>query len=255
MKRSPIVLASLALVLGFSYLATHRQQIDAEIIPSQEIMVGEVSRSYRLVIPRTLETRAPIVLAFHGTGDTPSSMAEYSKLDALAAKHGFILVYPAAIGGMWATVGAAVDAPEENSDVQFFDRLLVQLTASYNIDTRRIYLVGMSNGASFAQLLASVRAPKIAALVAHSGANATDHKQTDLQRPPIMLIVGKDDMALPFIQAEADDYRSLDRIVQFSSVPGLGHEWSRGSNERIWDFLSQYSLARSGGAASPLFPP
>ncbi len=48
--------------------------------------------------------------------------------------------------------------------------LLTHLMREYGTDSDRIYLMGMSNGASFVQLLATARNHQIAAIVAHSGA-------------------------------------------------------------------------------------
>ena len=80
--------------------------------PNVQLTVDDAARSYRIVIPHTLPHPAPIVFAFHGIGDSTETIASYSRLDQLAARSGFILVYPAARNGMWAAIDASPDTLE-----------------------------------------------------------------------------------------------------------------------------------------------
>ncbi len=177
----------------------------------------------------------PLVVAFHGVGDSPESMAEYSALDDLAAEQGFALVYPAAKSAMWDV------RPEGNADVLFFDELLQALPDRAPIDLSRVYVVGMSNGASFAQLLRGARNRDIAAIVAHSGSSPIPIT-ADGYETPVMLLAGKRDGFI--VEAMRDDYAEYQRAEQsaeFLVISGLGHAWSRNHNEAMWDFLAEYS--------------
>ena len=200
---------------------------------------------YRIVIPHSIPNPAPILFAFHGMGESTESMADYSHLDRLAARNGFILVYPAALRSMWATMEIDPDDFEANPDVRFFDRLLEYLSSCHEIDPDRVYVAGMSNGASFVHLLATARSTKIAAVVAHYGSKPRDLGPSDNPRP-IMLVVGQDDSACSVLRSEADRLRSAGHVVDFVSVPGLAHEWSVRHNAEMWDFLSQFSRTDRG---------
>lgn len=213
----------------------------ADIYPSEDITVDGETRHYRLVVPRTLPKPAPIVFAFHGMGDSAAAMANYSRLDQLAARNGFILVYPAARKAMWSTINVNADNIQDNVDVRSFDQLLTHLAKRYEVDRDRVYVIGMSNGAEFVQLLATARSNDIAAIVAHSGPKPRDIGSPTIPRPT-MLIVGANDFAARLMKSDADQYRSAGHVVEFISVPGLGHEWSTQHNSEIWDFLSRYSL-------------
>lgn len=230
------------LASAVAILVVRPRPIAANILPSEEITVDGETRSVRLVVPHALRKPAPIVFAFHGMGESNESMAKYSRLDQLAALHGFILVYPAARRTMWATVAATSDNIGANLDVRFFDELLAHLTDRYDIDHSRAYVVGMSNGATFVQLLAVARPDEIAAVVAHSGSKPRDIGSSTIPTP-VMLIVGADDLASHAMQSDAKQYRAEGRVVEFVSVPGLGHEWSARHNDQIWRFLSEHSLA------------
>jgi poly(3-hydroxybutyrate) depolymerase len=212
----------------------------ASVLPDEQITVGETKRSYRLVVPRRLTKPAPIVFAFHGVGDSPENMARYSKLDRLAAREGFLLVYPAARKGMWATMEVDERPLDANPDLQFFDELLEHLSKQFDIDSSRVFVIGMSNGASFAQLLTIARPDKIAAAAAHSGP-APRVDRSSVGGPPLMLIVGDEDFAHFAMSSDAKRYRAGGRKVEFISIPGLGHAWSAKHNWQIWRFLSRYS--------------
>jgi poly(3-hydroxybutyrate) depolymerase len=165
-------------------------------------------------------------------------MSDYSGLDGLATECGFILVYPAARKSMWATVNLDATNFDANPDIRFFDRLLEHLESRVRIDGKRIYLVGMSNGASFAQLVAHAR-PHVAAVVAHSGVKPRELGPAP--RPfPILLVVGTRDAAADTIKSDAAEYRSLGHHAEFISIPEWGHEWSTQYNSAIWQFLSKH---------------
>jgi polyhydroxybutyrate depolymerase len=224
--------------------------VAADISLHEEITVDGTTRHYRLVVPHTLPKPAPIVCAFHGIGDSPESMANYSRLDRLAARKGFLLVYLGARKAMWATEGAKADNLNTNADVRFFDQLLIHLSQQYEIDRERIYAVGMSNGASFVQLLATARSNQIAAIAACAGPKPRDIGSSKNPRP-VLLLVGANDLASRGLESEVNHYRADGHVVEFVSVSGLGHEWPTGHNAAIWNFLSQYSLAKNPGGLGP----
>lgn len=213
--------------------------IDADIYEEETLNVDGTVRRFRLVVPRqTLLRPTPVVFAFHGLGDSTESMAAYSKLDRLSAENGFLLVYPAAVRSMWSTEKIDPDNLDQNRDVSFFAALLDHLEERFEVDSRRIYLVGMSNGASFAQVVAFAR-DDIAAVVAHSGTKPQELKRAT--HPfPILLVAGDEDGALEFVRAAAAAYREDGHIARFIEVPGLGHEWSTEHNPEFWAFLSKH---------------
>jgi poly(3-hydroxybutyrate) depolymerase len=176
-------------------------------------------------------------------------MAAYSGLDRLAAEKGFILVYPVARKAMWATMNIDPKNLDRIPDVRFFGQLLGHLGERFRLDPNRIYVVGMSNGASFAQLVAFVR-PEVAAVVAHSGMKPDE--LTHAIRPfPILLLVGGDDPAVNAIRSDAAQYRDDGHAVELIVVSGLGHQWSTSHNGAMWDFLSKHARDRQAARPKP----
>ena len=207
--------------------------------PAEHIVVDGVKRTFRVIEPpRHAAEQLPVVYHFHGHGNYPESEADRTRLDQLAASRGFVLVYPAAISGSWSIGHGSVD---ENCDIRFFDALLDHLVDELDVDRKRVYITGMSMGASFVHELASARSSKIAAAVAHSGSASS---QLKCDRPlPIMIVVGANETTtLDASRQYAHKYRNRGHVVELLVVQGIGHEWSQKHNLKMWRFLSRHRL-------------
>ncbi len=243
MKRLLALLGLIVICAGIVSYLVWSMRSAVEISPDEAIDADGSVRHYRLVVPKRLaQEPVPIVFAFHGIGTSTEEMAAYAGLDRLAAQNGFILVYPATRKAMWETMKFDPENLDRNPDVRFFDRLMVHLGERFRLDPNRIYLMGMSQGASFAQLLAFIH-PEVAAVVAHSGM-----KPDELTRPtrlfPILLVVGADDTGVNGIRSDAAHYRDAGHAVELIVVPGLGHQWSTAHNGAMWDFLARHVRKR-----------
>lgn len=207
-------------------------------IESLEFDINERPLTCRVVTPYKLPGKSPLVIAYHGIGDTPESMARYSKLDQLAAKHQFLLVYPDAEGKLWKVPRREVPNGDATGDLEAFDAIVHEMKQRYSVDADRIYVVGMSQGATFVHWLVSQRSSEIAAAVAHSGTPSND-TQISLGKTRILLIAGQQDMVHDLMKQTAKQYEMTGISSAFISVPGLGHQWSTAHNEEIWKFLSE----------------
>ena len=236
----PFVAAAIAIV-AFTVVCTSSREV--VVYPSEQIVVGGCTRTFRVVNPRTdTSEQLPIVFMFHGHGNTPESEADRTKLDQLAASQGFLLVYPAAIQGNWSIHTFEPGSSDDNRDIRFFDALLEHLTARFHVDRTRVYLVGMSMGATFVHQLALARSGTVAAAVAHSG-SAPSPKECE--RPfPLMIVVGANEspVALDSARVDACEYRHGGHICELLVVKGIGHEWAQGQNLQMWRFLARHRL-------------
>ena len=214
--------------------------------PDESIIVDRMKRVYRLVVPPSvaLNRPAPLVVAFHGMlVDSKDVMPKYTRLNETAERHGFIMVYANALGGVWGILPDKVQA-----DIAFFDALLAYLSKTYRIDRDRVYVLGMSNGGYFAHLLATERSTIIAAAAAHSGVLGlqTLGGINAKRKFPVMMVHGTADLIIPvaFARENADKYRREGHEVSYVEVPGLGHAWATGAdiNERIWAFFAGHPL-------------
>ena len=132
---------------------------------TRSIRVGDLDRRYLVHVPPLYdpEVAMPVVLAFHGGGTNATSMAVFSGLDDKADETGFIVVYPEGTGRLRRMLtfnagnccGHAADRNVD--DVAFTRALLDDLGSVANIDPRRVYATGMSNGARMAYRVRSDR--------------------------------------------------------------------------------------------------
>ena len=225
------------------------------VFPDEKVMVAGRERLYRLVVPDSLDAAKPVplVLAFHPLNGTRDGFAADTKLDDLAKSEGFIIVYPEFFGKEWPHWTMELTG---NRDVDFFDSLYPKLLGQYNIDRKRVYALGHSNGAYFVHVLAALRSDKIAAIAAHSGGLGYLGALQTPGRPArgiraakkyaAMIIQGTaDQITKPAEAIEARDmYLREGHVVEYLEIPGLGHQWANAQNinAKIWDFFQKHPL-------------
>src|SRR5262249_16037730 len=110
------------------------------------------TREYLLYVPGSYDpTRpTPLVISMHGAGMWPASQRDVSQWNTVADEHGFIVVYPSGIRGAGPRIWRMGSEPGGRADVSFISDLIAALQATYNIDPRRIYADGLSNGGGMA---------------------------------------------------------------------------------------------------------
>lgn len=115
-------------------------------------------RSYRIFVPTTMTTPAPVVVLLHGCTQSPDAAAAMSRFEELAETEGIAAIYPeqpASIG----TSGCFrwFDPAHQNRGAG--EPLLVAnavsaIVASKGLDEERVYVAGVSAGAAMAMILA-----------------------------------------------------------------------------------------------------
>jgi len=135
------------------------------ISESHKINFQNRDRRYLLHAPPQSGRPAPLVLVFHGGSDTPENMEEISGFSALADRGGFIVAYPEGVERAWAD-GRNSTPPERAGvdDVGFARAVVADIGRRFEIDRRRIYATGPSNGGIFAIRLGCEAADMLAAI-------------------------------------------------------------------------------------------
>ncbi|MEV7678393.1 ferulic acid esterase [Streptomyces sp. NPDC088341] len=169
---------------------------------SQTISSGGRDRTYQLHLPDNYAKKRdwPVVLAFHGRGNTGAGTEEFSKLSTLPA----VVVYPDGVigtgdGDRQAWQGAPYAAAGVD-DVKFTEDLLDRLEATLCVDERRVYATGKSNGAGFVgTLLACRAADRIAAIAPVAAALYPTGEECEPSRPvPVIEFHGTGDATIPY---------------------------------------------------------
>ncbi len=179
------------------------------------------ARSYLVHVPPGYrpEKPTPVVLAFHGAGINASMMVLLSGLNKKADEAGFIAVYPNGSGLAnlvltWNAGGLPPQITERRpDDVAFIAALLDDLATVVNVDLKRVYATGLSNGGMMCYRLAAELPERIAAIAPVAGTLAMD--QWKPGRPvPVMHFHGTADRIVPFDGPN----RSVPKFLAFKSV-------------------------------------
>lgn len=171
----------------------------------RSVTVGEQKRSYHVHVPKQYDDRkpTPVVLAYHGAITNGQLMMLYSNLNKKADEAGFLVVYPNGTGSnevalTWNAGGAmALMSRNKVDDVGFTAKLLDDLAKVANVDPKRVYATGLSNGGMMCYRLAAELSERIAAVAPVAGAQM--FLKADPKRAvPIMHFHGTLDTLVPF---------------------------------------------------------
>lgn len=150
------------------------------------LRVGTRTRSYNLYVPPSYagESAVPLVVVLHGWAGNGRAMEIGTGFSALADRAGFIVAYPNALGfpAVW-NYGWGPSNGDPELDVAFFDQLFDSLESDYFIDPNRIFVTGVSDGASMTHFLGAVLSHRITAIAPVAGA-AGSYKYGDLLEMP-----------------------------------------------------------------------
>jgi len=167
MRRATLFcLASLAVVIFASIASVAAAQSGGAV--EHVVTVDGIRRNYLVFAPKRFDKPLPMVLALHGGGSNARQMERYTRFNDLAAKEGFLVVYPEAVDGNWNDGRGmpGVRAQQENiDDVKFVRTIVDRISKVHRIDRSRIYSTGISNGAFMSHRLATEASDLITAIV------------------------------------------------------------------------------------------
>lgn len=142
-----------------------------------DLAYGGRARGYVVHVPPAAagERALPVVLNFHGAASSGAGQQRFSRMDAVADRAGFVVVYPDGTGRYrrfltWnagTCCGSAV--LQQVDDVGFALAVLDDCARRTPIDRERVYATGMSNGAMMAHRLAAQVPGRIAAIAPVAG--------------------------------------------------------------------------------------
>jgi polyhydroxybutyrate depolymerase len=234
------------------------------------MIVKGIDRTYDWLVPDAHDGHhpIPIVFVYHDRGGRGADARASFKLEeAIGGKA--IVVYPDAVepDRAW----DLEHGPETNADIFFFDQMLGAITDNYCVDTKRVFVAGVSNGAYFANQLGCLRGGSIAAVAAHSGggpssADLSATGQLECPQKPVAAIIvhGASDPVVPLTEGQAsrDHWTRVNgcrsgglevfdpapcktqlacaksRPVVYCEIPGLAHTIWPDAPRAAWNFFS-----------------
>ncbi|HEY7958435.1 MAG TPA: hypothetical protein VID20_00085 [Sphingomicrobium sp.] len=225
------------------------------------VVHDRITREYLVHVPKSYHGQpAPMLIALHGGGGDADFQAEDSKYKLISKSEasGFIAVFPNGYsrfpGGILATwnAGACCGKAEENKidDVGFVREVIRRMERQANIDQKRIFATGMSNGAMMSWRLAC-EAPEIRGIGPVEG---TDNTTVCNPQHPVAVIEfhAADDPNVPFNGGTGVGPSH----TSFASVPQTQAKWVQldRANRNIRRMLTvpgahcDLHPAKSGGA-------
>ena len=123
------------------------------------LVSGGYNRYYQMRVP-TVSTGAPIplVLDLHGYGSPVvlglSGERLVSGMDRIAQDNGVIVAWPQGIKNAWNSIPSSELKVDDIDDVGFLLALVEEIKQVVNVDSSRIYIMGISNGGAMAQVVA-----------------------------------------------------------------------------------------------------
>ena len=153
-----------------------------------------LARPFDVFAPSTYnaETAMPLVVLLHGFGATGDIQEAYFQLQPLAESRGFLYVHPNGtinpIGRQfWNATDACCGFGAATDDSAYLTALIEKVQAEFNVDPKRIFLVGHSNGGFMSYRMACDHADTIAAIASLAGATFLDTESCDPSEPVSVL--------------------------------------------------------------------
>jgi len=171
---------------------------------SKTLEFGGRTRTYLVHPPAGYDAKTPLalVLVLHGALQGAANVESLSGMSAKADKEKFLVVYPngTSRSGLVPTwnAGACCGYAQTNKvdDVGFLRALIDKLEHDYNVDPKRIFATGISNGGMMSYRLACELADRIAAIAPVEGAQDIDCRPSG----PVSVLVfhGTADLLVPY---------------------------------------------------------
>lgn len=139
-------------------------------------------RPVKLKVPAGYDpqTATPLLILLHGFGASGATQAWYLGYDQYVDTGGFLFAAPDGTANakgetFWNASDACCDFEKTGvDDVAYITSLIDDISKAYNVDAKRVYLMGHSNGGFMSYRMACDKADRITAIVSLAGASFKD---------------------------------------------------------------------------------
>ena len=195
-----------------------------------------MKRQYDVHVPRSYggDRLAPLIVALHGGGGDAEIMSndEYYGLITKSEAAGFVIAFPngfSRFGGLFATwnAGKCCGRARDNNidDVGFIKTVIKSVSSEANIDSHRVFAIGMSNGGMMAYRLACDAPEVFRGIMSVAGTDNTNACRPS-QPVAILHIHARDDDKVLFNGGAGNVFRrNLSIVNDFVSVPDTIAKW------------------------------
>lgn len=192
-----------------------------------------LTRYYFVHIPPQKQGKAALVINLHGGGSHGRGQEEFSNMDKTADKYGFYVVYPNGTGKLhdrlltWNAGDCCGYAQEHKiDDVGFIAKVMDAVIKQFPIDSQRVYVTGMSNGAMMAYYLAENLPERIAAIAPVAGGRMPDTSKP-LKPMPIMHFHSVDDPRALYQGGLGPNFPGTNQRVMHPNIDNVLASWAK----------------------------
>lgn len=221
------MMKQLCLLVSFLMLASpFARGVETDGFQQLSFTVDGVARTALVYIPPTAKIAStPLVFVFHGHGGNSRQVERSFPIEKEWPEA--IVVYMQGLN----TVGQLTDPQgtrpgwqaavgnDGDRDLKFFDALLARLKQDYDVDAKRIYSTGHSNGGGFTYLLWLARGEVFAAVAPCA---AVAKYATQLKPKPVMHIAGEEDPLVKFSWQQ----RMMEAVRKVNGCAATGEPWA-----------------------------
>ncbi|HEY6880852.1 MAG TPA: PHB depolymerase family esterase [Polyangiales bacterium] len=195
------------------------------------VLAGNHQRTYLLYTPSSVSGKGPVPLVVDFHGGLGNALGEYnaSCWKDIAKQEGFAVAYPE---GIDQTFNAATCCAPANllgvDDVGFTKLIVNDVKASMQIDPRRVYAVGWSNGGKMAARLACEATTVFAGAgyISQSYAfapSATCFKESNAKARPVIEFRSTLDPIVPYGTTTPFSYSAADSMTRWAAALYAGN--------------------------------
>ncbi len=220
-------------------------QKEALLIDDHMQTLVKETLNYYLYFPEDYEPnnqeKYPLLLFLHGGGESGDSLVRVKrngppKLIAQGKKFPFLILAP--------------QNPYENKwwNTRAVKQLLDSIVESNNVDTKRIYLTGLSRGGGAAWEMAVQYPSTFAAMAVVCGMAPVPYASWIDKEMPIWVFHGVEDKSIPISESDimVAKLQEMGYDVKFTRYPGVGHDsWKQAyETEQLYEWFVEQ---RKGG--------
>ena len=186
---------------------------------------GLIQRQYLVLTPADvpITARLPVVMVLHGLGYDRFQMSRTADWAGAVARARFVAVFPQGVLNSWNAGPCCPLASLANvDDVGFLGRVVAQLVGRSDVNPKRIYLSGFSNGGIMTYTMACAAPQVFAAVASVAGTNLSGCAP---EAPvPLLHLHGDPDPVVPY-----DGRLTLSQLLataDFPPVPDSVAAWA-----------------------------
>ena len=231
------------------------------------LTIDDSEREYYVHVPAryTNSTATPVVFMLHGTSGNGEEFYNHSGWKEVGETENILTIFPSSMRYCIIDDGVQKNTTKWNTppdadwtfcagqtpkdDIKFLNTIIAELRAKFNVDSKRIYLVGFSNGGQMAAKCAIQMSDKLAAVVESAGSFYVDTTYVPLRKLPVTYQVGNEDYG-PGNTGPAIPLSALDTLIRTPNLPFFNGRQYRIANAHVRNFGLNPNFAIGGDTNS-----